>query len=68
MKDDIKQMTRDQIIEALTENKRHDLENGIDGQVEDYEMDLDGMNDDEIVKEYENAFHTKVEIVATAEE
>lgn len=59
--------TRDEIIEALTDNKHHDLEDAIDGQVEDYQIDLDGMNDDELAKEYEDAFDTKVEIVAGAD-
>jgi hypothetical protein len=61
-------MTRDEIIEALIENKGHDLEDAIEGQVVDYEIDLDGMNDGELVKEYEDTFGTKVEIETAAED
>jgi hypothetical protein len=42
--------TRGQIIEALSTDKRHDLESAIDGQLDVYEMDLDAMNDDELAK------------------
>jgi hypothetical protein len=60
--------TREQIIEALTECKHHDLEAAIEGQVGDYEIDLDGMTDDQLAKEYEDTFGTKVEIVAPDDE
>jgi hypothetical protein len=57
-------MTREQIIEKLTENKRDDLEDAIDGQVEDYEADLDAMTDDQLAEEYEEVFGSEDQIVA----
>jgi hypothetical protein len=53
-------MTREQIIEKLTENKRDDLEDA----VEDYEADLDAMTDDQLAVEYEEVFGSEVQIVA----
>jgi hypothetical protein len=58
------QMTRDRIIEKLSENKRDELEGAIDGQLEDYEADLGSMTDEQLAKEYQEAFDSQVEIVA----
>jgi hypothetical protein len=64
MSDNNMQMTRDQIIEKLSENKRDELEGAIEGQLEDYEMDLGSMTDEQLEKEYQEVFGSGVEIVA----
>jgi hypothetical protein len=64
MNDYSKHMTRDQIIEKLSENKRDELEGAIEGQVEDYEADLDSLTDQKLSKEYEEVFGHPVQIVA----
>jgi len=58
--------SRDEIVEELIERKGEDLEEAsktqIEAEVDDYASDLDDMSDEEIVKEYERVFGTKVEI------
>ena len=69
MNDDTSRMTCEQIIEKLTENKRDDnkrddLAGAIDGQLEDYEADLDAMTEEQLAHEYKGIFGSVIQVVA----
>lgn len=64
MNDNCKNMTREEVIEELADNKRHDLEDAIDGQAMDYQADLDCMTEEELAKEFDNAFGFTIQIVS----
>jgi len=59
---------RDELIEVLAEDRREDLEGAIDGQVEDYEADIEAMDHEELAKEYEDRTGGQIRIQRVDEE